>query len=105
QEDADRRGDQFVGTEHLLLAAIADPADPPSRLFGSFDLDYSKLEAAFDAVRGGRTVDDAGAETRFQALEKYGVDLTALAAAGKLDPVIGREQEITRLMDVVIRRT
>ena len=105
QEDADRRGDQFVGTEHLLLASLADPADPASRLFVSFDLTYQKLEAAFDAVRGGRTVDDAGAETRFQALEKYGVDLTALASAGKLDPVIGREQEITRLMEVLIRRT
>ncbi len=105
QEDAERRGDQYVGTEHLLLATIADPTDPASRMFGSFDLDRARLEAAFDAVRGGRTVDDAGAETRFQALEKYGVDLTELARQGKLDPVIGRDQEITRLMEVLIRRT
>jgi ATP-dependent Clp protease ATP-binding subunit ClpC len=105
EEDAERRGDQFVGTEHLLMATLADPADPATRMFAAFDLDRPKLEAAFDAVRGGRTVDDAGAETRFQALEKYGVDLTALAAAGKLDPVIGRDQEITRLMEVLIRRT
>src|SRR3954447_15546075 len=105
QEDAERRGDQFVGTEHLLLATIADPSDPASRLFASLGLERDKLEAAFDAVRGGRTVDDASAETRFQALEKYGVDLTALALNGKLDPVIGREQEITRLMEVLIRRT
>jgi ATP-dependent Clp protease ATP-binding subunit ClpC len=104
-EDAERRGDQFVGTEHLLLATIADPSDPASRLFASLGLDHDKLAAAFDAVRGGRTVDDASAETRFQALEKYGVDLTALAEKGKLDPVIGREQEITRLMEVLIRRT
>jgi ATP-dependent Clp protease ATP-binding subunit ClpC len=105
QEDADRRGDQFVGTEHLLLATIADPADPASRLFASLDLSKERLEEAFDAVRGGRTVDDPSAETRFQALEKYGVDLTALALHGKLDPVIGRDQEITRLMEVLIRRT
>jgi ATP-dependent Clp protease ATP-binding subunit ClpC len=105
QDDAERRGDQFVGTEHLLLATLADPADPASRLFASLGLERDKLEAAFDAVRGGRTVDDPAAETRFQALEKYGVDLTALALHGKLDPVIGREQEITRLMEVLIRRT
>jgi ATP-dependent Clp protease ATP-binding subunit ClpC len=105
QEDADRRGDQYVGTEHLLLAVLADPTDPASRMFGSFDLDVSRLEAAFDAVRGGRTVDDPSAETRFQALEKYGVDLTELARQSKLDPVIGRDQEITRLMEVLIRRT
>ena len=105
QEDADRRGDQFVGTEHLLLAALADPADPATRLFASVGLERAKLEAAFDVVRGGRTVDDPSAETRFQALEKYGIDLTKLAEAGKLDPVIGRDQEITRLMEVLIRRT
>jgi ATP-dependent Clp protease ATP-binding subunit ClpC len=105
QEDADRRGDQYVGTEHLLLAALADPTDPASRMFGSFDLDVSRLEAAFDAVRGGRTVDDPSAETRFQALEKYGIDLTELARQGKLDPVIGRDKEITRLMEILIRRT
>jgi len=105
QEDADRRGDQYVGTEHLLLATLADPTDPASRMFGSFDLDRARLEEAFDAVRGGRTVDDPSAETRFQALEKYGVDLTELARHDKLDPVIGRDQEITRLMEVLIRRT
>jgi len=105
QEDAERRGDQFVGTEHLLLATIADPSDSATRLFASMGLDHDKLATAFDAVRGGRTVDDPSAETKFQALEKYSVDLTALAENGKLDPVIGREQEITRLMEVLIRRT
>src|SRR5688572_5456177 len=105
QEDAERRGDQYVGTEHLLLATIADPTDPASRMFGSFDLDRARFEAAFDVVRGGRTVDDPGAETKFQALEKYGIDLTELARQGKLDPVIGRDQETTRLMEVLIRRT
>jgi ATP-dependent Clp protease ATP-binding subunit ClpB len=104
-EDAENRGDQYVGTEHLLLAAISDASDPANKLFQSEGLSRERLEAAFDAVRGGRTVDDPNAETRFQALEKFGVDLTALARAGKLDPVIGRDQEITRLMEVLIRRT
>jgi len=105
QEDADRRGDQYVGTEHLLLAALGDPTDPASKLFASENIGRERLEAAFDVVRGGRTVDDPNAESRFQALEKFGVDLTALARAGKLDPVIGRDQETTRLMEVLIRRT
>jgi ATP-dependent Clp protease ATP-binding subunit ClpC len=104
-EDADRRGDQYVGTEHLLMAAIAEPSDPASKLFTSLGLDVARLSAAFDTVRGGRTVDDPGAETKFQALEKYGVDLTELANQNKLDPVIGREREIGRLMEVLIRRT
>ncbi|MGE3268652.1 MAG: ATP-dependent Clp protease ATP-binding subunit [Chloroflexota bacterium] len=104
-EDADRRGDQFVGTEHLLLATLADAADPATKLFASEGLSREKLEQAFDAVRGGRTVDDPNAESRFQALEKFGVDLTTLARQGKLDPVIGRDEEITRLMEVLIRRT
>ena len=88
-DDADRRGDQYVGTEHLLMAAIADPTDPASKLFASLGLDAARLSAAFDAVRGGRTVDDPGAETRFQALDKYGVDLTELAANGKLPSKVG----------------
>jgi len=103
--DAERRGDTFVGTEHLLLAAIAEPNDTATRLFAQSGLERERLEVAFDAVRGGRKVDDAGAETRFQALEKYGIDLTALAVEGKLDPVIGRDREVQRLMEVLIRRT
>ncbi|MCC6176428.1 MAG: AAA family ATPase [Chloroflexi bacterium] len=103
--DAERRGDEFVGTEHLLLAAIAEPNDPASRLFAACGLERSRLEEAFEAVRGGRKVTDPGAETTFQALEKYGVDLTELARQGKLDPVIGRDQEILRLMEVLVRRT
>jgi ATP-dependent Clp protease ATP-binding subunit ClpC len=103
--DAEGRDDAFVGTEHLLLAAIAEPGDPLTRLFAQHGLDRAKLEQAFEAVRGGRKVDDAGAESRFQALERFGVDLTELAQAGKLDPVIGREDEVLRMMEVLVRRT
>ncbi len=103
--EAEGRGDSFVGTEHLLLAAIAEPNDPLTRLFSEHGLERPRLEQAFETVRAGRKVDDAGAEGRFQALERFGVDLTELAKAGKLDPVIGREDEVLRLMEVLVRRT
>jgi ATP-dependent Clp protease ATP-binding subunit ClpC len=103
--DAQQRGDQFASTEHLLLALIADPNDELTQAAERAGLNRGVLAHAFEEVRGGRSVDSATAEGSFQALEKYGVDLTALAAEGKLDPVIGREDEILRLMEVLVRRT
>jgi ATP-dependent Clp protease ATP-binding subunit ClpC len=103
--DAQQRGDEFVGTEHLLLAVLSQPDDPAARLLLAGGLEKQALTEAFDAVRGGRKVGDAGAESRLRVLEKYAVDLTAAARAGKLDPVIGREDEILRLMEVLCRRT
>src|SRR6185437_3404212 len=103
--DAERRGDQFVGTEHMLLALLADPRDELTQAAERAGLSRAALARAFEEVRGGRSVDSPTAEGSFQALEKYGVDLTALANEGKLDPVIGREDEILRLMEVLVRRT
>jgi ATP-dependent Clp protease ATP-binding subunit ClpC len=103
--DAQQRGDQFAGTEHLLLALLADPNDELTQAAERAGLHRQVLARAFAEVRGGRSVDSPTAEGTFQALEKYGVDLTALAAEGKLDPVIGREDEILRLMEVLVRRT
>src|SRR6267378_9197 len=103
--DAQQRGDQFAGTEHLLLALLADPNDELTQAAQRAGLQRDVLARAFEEVRGGRTVDSPTAEGSFQALEKYGVDLTALASDGKLDPVIGREDEILRLMEVLVRRT
>jgi ATP-dependent Clp protease ATP-binding subunit ClpC len=103
--DAQQRGDQFAGTEHLLLALLADPRDELTQAAERAGLSRAALAQAFAQVRGGRTVDSPTAENSFQALEKYGVDLTALATDGKLDPVIGREEEILRLMEVLVRRT
>jgi ATP-dependent Clp protease ATP-binding subunit ClpC len=103
--DAQQRGDQFASTEHLLLALLADPRDELTQAAERAGLNRAALARAFDEVRGGRNVDSPTAEGSFQALEKYGVDLTALAADGKLDPVIGREDEILRLMEVLVRRT
>jgi len=103
--DAQQRGDAFVGTEHLILAALSGEETVGTRILAELGLGREALAATFEHVRGGRKVDSPGAETKFQALEKYGVDLTALAKAGKLDPVIGRDEEITRLMEVLVRRT
>jgi ATP-dependent Clp protease ATP-binding subunit ClpC len=103
--DSERRGDAFVGTEHLFLALMKDPNDPAARLLSEAGLEKTALSKTFDAIRGGRNVDAPGAEANFQALEKYGVDLTAAAQADQLDPVIGRDDEIMRLMEVLCRRT
>src|SRR5205823_1115626 len=103
--DTQQRGDQFASTEHLLLALLADPRDDLTQAAERAGLTRAALAIAFNEVRGGRTVDSPTAEGSFQALEKYGVDLTRLAAEDKLDPVIGREEEILRLMEVLVRRT
>ncbi len=103
--DADQRGDKFVGTEHLLLAALADANDPAARLLTQHGLKREELLSACNAIRAGAKMEDAGSESRFQSLEKYGVDLTALAREDKLDPVIGRDKEVLRLMEVLVRRT
>jgi ATP-dependent Clp protease ATP-binding subunit ClpB len=89
-------GDTFVSTDHLLLALART---------GDFGLDAAAIEAAIPQLRGGRRVDSEHPEATFQALEKYGTDLTAAAREGRLDPVIGRDAEIRRVVQVLSRRT
>ena len=89
-------GDTFVSTDHLLLALART---------GDFGLDAGAIEAAIPQLRGGRRVDSEHPEATFQALEKYGTDLTAAAREGRLDPVIGRDAEIRRVVQVLSRRT
>ncbi|MDQ2078113.1 ATP-dependent chaperone ClpB [Marinimicrobium sp. ABcell2] len=105
---ADRRaqkgGDKFVSSETLLLAAMLDGDSELGKLLKKFG-DPKRLEEAVSKLRGGETVDDADAEGNRQALEKYTLDLTARAEAGKLDPVIGRDDEIRRTIQVLQRRT
>ena len=84
--DAQQRGDQFAGTEHLLLALLADPRDELTQAAERAGLSQAALARAFDEVRGGRTIDSPTSEGSFQALEKYGVDLTALAVEGQAGP-------------------
>jgi ATP-dependent Clp protease ATP-binding subunit ClpC len=102
---AEQRGDSFVGTEHLLLAMLDAPNDNVARILSEGGLEQHSLMQTFDEVRSGRPVDDPAAESKLRMLEKYGVDLTAAARADQLDPVIGRDDEILRLMEILSRRS
>ncbi|RAX16494.1 ATP-dependent chaperone ClpB [Pseudarthrobacter sp. AG30] len=104
KEEADRLGDSFVSTEVLLLGLSAGN-DAAARLLRDAGASREALLAALLGVRGDRKVDSPDPENTFQALEKYGTDLTAMARAGKLDPVIGRDSEIRRVVQVLSRRT
>src|SRR5579871_3751280 len=100
---AQQRGDQFIASELFVLAAFEDRA--LARLFKESGIARGAIEKAIEDVRGGEKVQDANAEEGRQALEKYTVDLTARASSGKLDPVIGRDDEIRRTIQVLQRRT
>lgn len=97
-------GDEFVSSEHLVVG-IATVAGPAAEALGRHGATPDTLTAAFDSVRGGARVTSQDAEDQYQSLEKYGIDLTALAREGKLDPVIGRDAEIRRVVQVLSRRT
>ncbi|WP_293711668.1 AAA family ATPase, partial [Stenotrophomonas sp. UBA7606] len=101
---AQQHNDQFIASEWFLLAAVDDggAAGMALRAAGA---DKKKIEAAIDKLRGGETVQSENAEEQRQALEKYTIDLTARAESGKLDPVIGRDEEIRRTIQVLQRRT
>jgi len=101
---AQQRNDQFISSE-LFLLAMADSKSVASDILKAAGTDKNRLEQAIENVRGGETVDDANAEENRQALEKYTIDLSEQAAAGKLDPVIGRDEEIRRTVQVLQRRT
>ncbi|MHB8816980.1 MAG: ATP-dependent chaperone ClpB [Steroidobacteraceae bacterium] len=100
---AQQRGDQFISSELFVLAAFEDRN--LARIFRETGIVRGAVEKAIDEVRGGEKVADAGAEESRQALEKYTIDLTARASSGKLDPVIGRDDEIRRTIQVLQRRT
>src|SRR3989441_2408271 len=99
EQEADRLKDEYVSTEHLLLA-LADTK--PLKDAGA---KHDALLRALRQIRGSQRVTDQNPESKYQALEKYGRDLTKLAAEGKLDPVIGRDEEIRRVIQVLSRRT
>lgn len=101
---AQKHGDKFISSESILLASMDDSNNTLGKLLNKFGSKQG-LKAAVEKVRGGETVDNADAEENRQALEKYTVDLTARAEAGKLDPVIGRDDEIRRTIQVLQRRT
>ena len=97
------RGDEYVSTEHLLIACAQK--GETAALLGRAGVSVEKLLAALEQLRGGERVTSADPEASFQALEKYSIDLTARAREGKLDPVIGRDTEIRRVVQVLSRRT
>ncbi|MGY0560199.1 MULTISPECIES: ATP-dependent chaperone ClpB [unclassified Luteimonas] len=101
---AQQRGDAYIASELFLLAALEDGGDS-GRALKDAGGNRQALEAAIDKVRGGESVQDENAEESRQALEKYTIDLTARAESGKLDPVIGRDEEIRRTIQVLQRRT
>jgi ATP-dependent Clp protease ATP-binding subunit ClpB len=97
--------DQFVSTEHVLLALLKDRKSPVGEYFHSINVGRDRVLAAVKDLRGGEAVVDANPEAKLQALEKFTIDLTERARSGKLDPVIGRDEEIRRVSQVLSRRT
>jgi ATP-dependent Clp protease ATP-binding subunit ClpB len=108
-DDADSEarslGDQYVSTEHLLVALAGKAASSTSEVLAAAGATQESLREALTAVRGPHQVTDQEAEGKYQALERFGVDLTERARRGELDPVIGRDPEIRRVMQVLSRRT
>jgi ATP-dependent Clp protease ATP-binding subunit ClpB len=105
QAEAGKLKDEFTSTEHLLLGLLDKGGDFLKKLFQKHGLRRDALLKALSELRGNQRVTDQNPEDKFQTLEKYGRDLTALAKAGKIDPVIGRDEEIRRVMQVLSRRT
>ena len=102
--EAQRRGDQFIASE-VVLAALGEDSGVAGVAMREAGFDAARFRTAINAVRGGESVSEANAENNRQALDKYTQDLTALAESGKLDPVIGRDDEIRRTVQVLQRRT
>jgi len=104
--EAEELGDEYVSTEHLVLAMLAAaPADRAGRLLAEAGLDRDGLLAALRTIRGAQRVTSADPEATYEALAKYSRDLTQAAREGRLDPVIGRDEEIRRTIQVLVRRT
>ncbi len=107
ETESTKLGDSYISTEHLLLA-LAEVASDAREVLSIHAIDRTKILAAITALRaasGVTNVNDAGAESNYEALKKYGIDLIEKAQAGKLDPVIGRDEEIRRCIQVLSRRT
>ena len=104
-EEANRLKDDYVSTEHLFLAIIAERGSPASRVLDEVGVTRERTMAVIEEVRGGQKVTTPQSESRYRTLERYTRDLSELAREGKLDPVIGRDKEILRVMQVLSRRT
>src|SRR5579864_2000467 len=104
-KEADNFKDEYVSTEHLLLATTELKRDPAQEILVRAGATHDAVLKALTAVRGSQRITDQNPEAKYQALERYAKDLTELARRGKLDPVIGRDEEIRRVVQVLSRRT
>jgi ATP-dependent Clp protease ATP-binding subunit ClpC len=104
-EEASRLKDEYISTEHIFLAILSERNTPAARVLEGAGISRDRVYDAILEMRGGQRVTDPQAETRFRTLEKYSRDLTSQAREGKLDPVIGRDVEILRVMQILSRRT
>lgn len=102
---ADKAGDEYIAVERLFMAMLFKGAGKVQDILKHSGLTAEALNAAINKIRGGRTADSTNAEGQYAALEKYAIDVTAQARDGKLDPVIGRDEEIRRTMQVLSRRS
>jgi len=104
-EEAKRLKDDFISVEHIFIGILSDEQGDAARILAGAGVTKEKFYATLQKFRGSHRVDDARAESKYRSLQKYGRDLTELARQGKLDPVIGREAEIKRVMQILMRRT
>ncbi len=104
-EEANRLNDEYISTEHIFLAILSERNTAVSRLLQEEGITKGRVYDAIKEIRGGQRVTDRQAESRYRTLEKYSRDLTQLAKEGKLDPVIGRDREILRVIQILSRRT
>ncbi len=105
QREAGNLKDDYISTEHIFLAMLAERNTPTARILQEFGVTRERVMSAIQQIRGGKRVTDPQAETRFRSLEKFSRDLTQMAKEGRLDPVIGRDAEILRVIQVLSRRT
>jgi ATP-dependent Clp protease ATP-binding subunit ClpC len=104
KEEADGLGDRFVGAGAMLLSLLREPSGLSARILRELGIRYDRSKEAIVRLRAGRTVDDRRADSKYETLQKYTTDLTDLARKGELDPVVGREEEIRRVIQILSRR-
>jgi len=104
-EEANRLKDEYISTEHIFLAILSERSTPAARLLEGAGVTRDRVQEAIQQVRSGQRVTDPQAESRYRVLSKFSRDLTSLAREGKLDPVIGRDVEILRVIQILSRRT
>ncbi|MFC1923821.1 ATP-dependent chaperone ClpB [Chloroflexota bacterium] len=105
EKEAGRFKDEYISTEHLLIAIVDQDTSTAGRILKGYGITKDRIYQVLTSIRGGQRVTDPNPEGKYQALEKYGRDLTDMARRGKLDPVIGRDEEIRRVIQVLSRRT